>query len=53
MNILVTGANGFIGKALVKSLLQTSHNVVACVRSSVQPTLKCEYRYAILISLTI
>lgn len=45
MNILITGANGFIGKALVKSLLQTSHNIVACVRSSVQPTLECEYRY--------
>lgn len=45
MNILVTGANGFIGKALVRSLLQTSHSVVACVRSSVQPTLECEYRY--------
>ena len=45
MNILVTGANGFIGQALVKNLLQTKHNVIACVRQSVKPTLDCEYRF--------
>ena len=45
MNILVTGANGFIGQALVKSLLQTKHNVIACVRQSVKPILDCEYRF--------
>ena len=45
MNILVTGANGFIGQALVKNLLQTKHSVIACVRKSVKPTLDCEYRF--------
>lgn len=45
MNILVTGANGFIGQALVKNLLQTKHNVIACVRQSVKPALDCEYRF--------
>lgn len=45
MNILVTGANGFIGQALVKNLLETKHNVIACVRQSVKPTLDCEYRF--------
>lgn len=45
MNILVTGANGFIGQALVKNILQTKHNVIACVRQSVKPTLDCEYRF--------
>lgn len=45
MNILVTGANGFIGQTLVKSLLQTQHKVIACVRESVTPTLNCEYRF--------
>ena len=45
MNILVTGANGFIGEALVERLLQTPYTVIACVRQSVKPTLECEYRY--------
>lgn len=45
MNILVTGANGFIGEALVSSLLFTSHKPIACVRHSVKPTLDCEYRF--------
>ncbi|WP_105245013.1 sugar transferase [Psychrobacter sp. Marseille-P5312] len=45
MNILVTGANGFIGGALVSSLLQTSHTPIACVRQSVETTLDCEYRF--------
>ncbi|WP_296404583.1 hybrid nucleoside-diphosphate sugar epimerase/sugar transferase [Psychrobacter sp.] len=45
MKILVTGANGFIGQALVKSLLNTPHIVIACVRQSVKPTLDCEYRF--------
>ncbi|WP_438013054.1 sugar transferase [Psychrobacter raelei] len=45
MNILVTGANGFIGEALVSSLLQTSHKPIACVRRSVKPVLDCEYRF--------
>jgi len=45
MNILVTGANGFIGQALVKSLLETSHTIIACARHSVKHTLDCEYRF--------
>ena len=45
MNILVTGANGFIGEALILNLLQTSHRTIACVRQSVKPTLNCEYRF--------
>uniref|UniRef100_A5WBZ7 NAD-dependent epimerase/dehydratase n=1 Tax=Psychrobacter sp. (strain PRwf-1) TaxID=349106 RepID=A5WBZ7_PSYWF len=45
MNILVTGANGFIGEALVSSLLQTSYKPIACVRWSVKPVLDCEYRF--------
>lgn len=45
MNILVTGANGFIGHALVENILQTKHEVIACVRQSVKPTLDCEYRF--------
>lgn len=45
MNILVTGANGFIGEALVSSLLQTLHKPIACVRQSVKPSLDCEYRF--------
>lgn len=45
MNILVTGANGFIGEALISSLLQTLHKPIACVRQSVKPTLDCEYRF--------
>jgi len=32
MRILVTGATGFVGKALVNELLDAKHNVVACVR---------------------
>lgn len=34
MNVLVTGANGFIGGAVVEALLQSGHPVVACVHSS-------------------
>ncbi|WP_019674124.1 sugar transferase [Psychrobacter lutiphocae] len=45
MKILVTGANGFIGEALVSSLLSTPHKPIACVRKSVKPTLDCEYRF--------
>lgn len=45
MNILITGANGFVGGALVNSLLDTSHNVIACVRKNIGPNLDCEYRF--------
>ncbi len=36
MKILVTGANGFIGSQMVKSLLAAGHEVVCCVRSRAQ-----------------
>jgi len=44
MNILVTGANGFIGQSLVKSLLNTEHNVISGVREYPLKKLNCEYR---------
>jgi len=34
MNILVTGANGFIGRHLVGELLEEGHNVIAICRSA-------------------
>jgi len=34
MKVLVTGANGFIGSAVVEALLRAGHEVVACVRSA-------------------
>lgn len=33
MNILVTGANGFVGQALIERLLEEGHHVTALVRS--------------------
>lgn len=33
MNILVTGANGFVGQALIDKLLESGHSVTALVRS--------------------
>ena len=33
MNILVTGANGFVGKALIQYLLDQGHHITALVRS--------------------
>ncbi|WP_299330829.1 hybrid nucleoside-diphosphate sugar epimerase/sugar transferase [uncultured Psychrobacter sp.] len=46
MNILITGANGFIGESLVKYLLNTQHKVIAAVRklSNLQQT----YAYRII-----
>lgn len=34
MNILITGASGFIGSHLVDALTQAGHNVTACVRNT-------------------
>ena len=33
MKILVTGANGFVGQALIERLLEQGHEVTALVRS--------------------
>src|SRR6186713_2393774 len=33
MNILITGANGYIGQRLVESLLDKGHTLLCCVRS--------------------
>ena len=32
MKILLTGANGYIGRRLLPVLLQQGHEVIACVR---------------------
>lgn len=45
MNILVTGANGFVGQSLVNNLLNnTEYKVVAGVRKIPSKKLECEYR---------
>ena len=44
MNILVTGANGFVGRSLVNTLLNTEHNVISGVRKNPLKKLNCEYR---------
>jgi uncharacterized protein YbjT (DUF2867 family) len=36
MNILVTGANGFVGSALIERLINDGHHVTALVRSKVK-----------------
>lgn len=41
MNILLTGATGFIGSHLLKQLLVTKHSVKACVHHSIPP-LPCQ-----------
>lgn len=33
MNILITGANGFVGQSLVERLVDSGHHVTALVRS--------------------
>ena len=44
MNILVTGANGFVGQSLVKSLFSTEYKTIAGVRKIPQLQQNCEYR---------
>ena len=44
MNVLVTGANGFVGHSLVYTLIDTKHSVVAGVRKVPLKKLNCEYR---------
>ena len=45
MNILVTGANGFVGQSLVSNLLNnTKYKVVAGVRKIPEKKVNCEYR---------
>ncbi|WP_313492716.1 hybrid nucleoside-diphosphate sugar epimerase/sugar transferase [Psychrobacter faecalis] len=45
MNILVTGANGFVGQSLVNNLLNnTKYKVVAGVRKTPAKKVNCEYR---------
>ena len=45
MNILVTGANGFVGQSLVNNLLNnTKYKVVAGVRKISAKKVNCEYR---------
>lgn len=45
MNILVTGANGFVGQSLVNNLLNnTKYKVVAGVRKLPAEKVNCEYR---------
>ncbi|MEZ7500932.1 sugar transferase [Psychrobacter sp. Arc29] len=44
MNILVTGANGFVGKSLVKRLITTEHQAIAGVRKLPELQQDCAYR---------
>ncbi len=37
MNILITGASGFIGKNLIESLLKSNHEITACIHKSELP----------------
>jgi uncharacterized protein YbjT (DUF2867 family) len=34
MNILITGASGFIGKNLIKALINSKHNLTACINKT-------------------
>lgn len=43
MNILVTGANGFVGESLVKRLMTTKHQTIAGVRKLPELQQDCEY----------
>jgi uncharacterized protein YbjT (DUF2867 family) len=37
MNILITGASGFIGRNLIASLLESNHSITACIHKSELP----------------
>ncbi len=45
MRILITGANGFIGRALCTALADTAHKVVACARNKLDLEV-ARYEYA-------
>ncbi len=49
MKILLTGANGYIGKRLTPLLIEQSHEVIACVRDRKRYHLAKEYRSCITI----
>ncbi len=49
MNILVTGATGFVGKNLVKALLQKNHNVTCAVRNPKKAVILKEWGAELLI----
>lgn len=44
MNILVTGANGFVGKSLINHLSTTNYQAIAGVRKLPEHQQDCEYR---------
>ena len=44
MNILLTGANGYIGQRLIQLLLQEDHIIYCCVRNKAR--FEAEYRHA-------
>ena len=41
MNVLITGATGLVGSALIPSLIETGHSVTALVRSRPVPGIRC------------
>ena len=36
MNILITGANGYIGQRLIPVLLEADHHLYCCVRNKIR-----------------
>ena len=43
MNILLTGANGYIGKRILPSLIDQGHHVICCVRDQKRFTIEDKY----------